>query len=127
MWGSMQSRILCRYVDASAVEDADGGRNYVQGHPLSPQILIKSLHDTCVERKLFSGGVQVLGVSKKVSADGIQRAYRNRLREAQIAGDEELANVIEQAHSSIMMEQLKMRMKVALSIPLTSLTLSHTS
>lgn len=55
---------------------------------------------------------QVLGVSQKMTSDNIQRVYRNKLRDAKIAGDEALVNAIEEAHSAIMMRELTQRMQV---------------
>ena len=55
---------------------------------------------------------QILGVSRKTSSENVQRAYRARLLEAKKTGDDDLVNTIEQAHSSIMMEELTRRMQV---------------
>lgn len=73
------------------------------------RILTKSDSSLRYESELI---MQVLGVSKKTSSDNIQRAYRSKLHEARVAGDEELISIIEQAHSSIMMQQLSKRMEV---------------
>ena len=60
---------------------------------------------------LSDGVVEVLGVSRRTSSENIQRAYKSKLRDAKTAGDEELVNLIEQAHSTIMMQELTQRMK----------------
>ncbi|GMH38980.1 hypothetical protein BSKO_06878 [Bryopsis sp. KO-2023] len=60
---------------------------------------------------------QVLGLPPSTSADNIQRVYKNKLRQAKIAGDDALVERIESAHSSLMMRQLTQRMQGGASVP----------
>ena len=61
--------------------------------------------------------VKVLGISSTANSESIQRAYKNKLREAKAAGNDERILEIENAHSSIMMAALSQRLKVSSKQP----------